>query len=115
LSRGISPEAPVAGKQGEGLRGCPPDRLRRSSSFMPLRPSPCSPATSYALVKPERCRCACLASAEQRPETPGKPETVLQKTKQKTHPTATIPDTGFDNSASSSSIGSGLANRWPWN
>src|SRR5690606_17804784 len=28
--------------RGEGLRECPPERLRRSSSFISLRPSPLS-------------------------------------------------------------------------
>src|SRR5690606_20674196 len=44
----FSPAAPVERSQGEGLRGCPPNRLRRFSPFIPLRPSPCPRPTSWA-------------------------------------------------------------------
>jgi len=57
----FSPAAPVSGDRDARLRGCPPGRLRRPSSFTPLRRTSRSPLT-YELQEPRAAQALpCLA------------------------------------------------------
>src|SRR5690606_6529368 len=49
--------------RGEGLRECPPERLRRSSSFISLRPSPLSTTALVGVRRIGVPPCVRLAGA----------------------------------------------------